>query len=95
MATVQILRNGQITLPVELRRALKLERGEFLDVRLQGKKVVLTPQTLTTEEEIRKKVSEVVEGIRNKNKNFSAKEIEKDVAKALKATRIPKSRVKC
>jgi len=90
MAIVQVLRNGQITLPIEIRRALNLKRGSFLDIKLKGKAVLLVPQTVTDEEGLKRKVSEVINRVRAKNKNIPPEEIEEDIAAAVKAVRAKK-----
>ena len=43
MSTVLISTKGQIVLPVAVRRALGLKPGMRVEVKLQGKKALLTP----------------------------------------------------
>lgn len=41
MPTTIVTRKGQITIPVEMRRALDLQEGEMVSVELQGDKLLL------------------------------------------------------
>jgi AbrB family looped-hinge helix DNA binding protein len=43
MALVRMLRGGQITLPAEARKALKLSEGDYLDLEVQGSTLLLKP----------------------------------------------------
>ena len=43
---IQILRNGQITLPRKTRDVLKIKEGDFLHHEIQDNKIILTPQKL-------------------------------------------------
>lgn len=46
MALVRMLRGGQITLPTEARKALKLSEGDYLDLEVQGSTLLLKPVTV-------------------------------------------------
>jgi AbrB family looped-hinge helix DNA binding protein len=46
MALVRMLRGGQVTLPAEARRALKLSEGDYLDLEVKGGTVTLKPVTV-------------------------------------------------
>lgn len=43
---IQILRNGQITLPRKMRDILKIKEGDFLQTAVEDNKIILTPQKL-------------------------------------------------
>jgi len=43
---VKLTRNGQITLPVQARRALHVEEGDYVEVRVSDENIVLTPKKL-------------------------------------------------
>lgn len=88
ISMVQILRNGQITLPIEIRRFLKLERGGFLNIKLKNNQVLLTPQTITDEAVVAKdRFFTTINKIREKNKDIPLEEIEKAVNEAVLAIR--------
>jgi antitoxin PrlF len=42
----KVTRNGQITLPAPARRALRVEEGDYMQVRVDADSIVLTPQKL-------------------------------------------------
>ena len=47
MATVtltKVTRNGQVTLPAPIRRALRVEEGDYVEVRVTEDSIVLTPK---------------------------------------------------
>lgn len=46
MALVRMLRGGQVTLPAEARKALKLTEGDYLDLEVAGGAVTLKPVTV-------------------------------------------------
>src|SRR5690242_17089390 len=43
MALVRVLRGGQVTLPAEARKVLKLKDGDYLDLELTERGVLLKP----------------------------------------------------
>src|SRR3954447_6026046 len=46
MALVRMIRGGQVTLPAEARRVLKLKEGDFLEAEVADGKVILKPITV-------------------------------------------------
>ena len=46
MALVRMLRGGQVTLPAEARKALKLNEGDYLDLQVTNGAVTLKPVTV-------------------------------------------------
>jgi AbrB family looped-hinge helix DNA binding protein len=46
MALVRMLRGGQVTLPAEARKALKLSEGDYLDLEVSDGTVTLKPVTV-------------------------------------------------
>ncbi len=47
MATVKISQRGQITIPSEVRRRVRLEPGDSLGLIVEGDKIILQPLTQT------------------------------------------------
>jgi antitoxin MazE len=43
MPLIQLKTKAQLTLPVKIRKKLGLDRGDYLEVHLQGEKIILTP----------------------------------------------------
>jgi AbrB family looped-hinge helix DNA binding protein len=46
MTLTKLTRNGQITLPATARRALHVEEGDYVEVRVTENSIVLTPKKL-------------------------------------------------
>lgn len=42
----KLTRHGQVTLPAAVRRALRLKEGDYVEVRISGDDIVLTPKKL-------------------------------------------------
>jgi len=42
----KVTRNGQVTLPASVRRLLQVEEGDYMEVRISGDSIVLTPKKL-------------------------------------------------
>ena len=43
---IKVTRNGQITLPSTARRRLKVEEGDYMEVRVTEDSIILTPKVL-------------------------------------------------
>jgi AbrB family looped-hinge helix DNA binding protein len=46
VALTKVTRNGQVTLPAPARRALHVEEGDYVEVRVTEDSIVLTPKKL-------------------------------------------------
>jgi AbrB family looped-hinge helix DNA binding protein len=46
MSLVKVKHKAQITLPANLRKALGIEEGDYLNIEIEHNKVTLTPQTI-------------------------------------------------
>jgi AbrB family looped-hinge helix DNA binding protein len=42
----KVTRNGQITLPAEIRRMVNIDEGDYIAVRVEGDMILLTPKRL-------------------------------------------------
>jgi antitoxin MazE len=43
---IKVTRNGQVTLPANARRRLRVEEGDYMEVRVTEDSIILTPKTL-------------------------------------------------
>ncbi len=43
---IKVTRNGQVTLPASARRQLRVEEGDYMEVRVTEDSIILTPKTL-------------------------------------------------
>lgn len=50
MALMKVTRNGQVTLPAEARRKLRLDEGDYLEAEVVGTSIVLTPKAVVDRE---------------------------------------------
>jgi AbrB family looped-hinge helix DNA binding protein len=50
MALMKLTRNGQVTLPAEARRKLRLDEGDYLEAEVVGTSIVLTPKAVVDRE---------------------------------------------
>jgi len=48
MPLVKVKDKAQITLPVKVRQVLGIEEGDYLDLQIEGNRIVLVPQVLVT-----------------------------------------------
>jgi AbrB family looped-hinge helix DNA binding protein len=46
MALIKFTRSGQVTLPAEARRRLRLEEGDYMEVYVTEDSIILTPKVL-------------------------------------------------
>lgn len=59
MPVVKILRHGQITLPMEIRKILGVAEGDLLEVSFENTKVFLRPKVLVDKEVMLSEAGEV------------------------------------
>jgi AbrB family looped-hinge helix DNA binding protein len=45
-ALTKVTRHGQVTLPATVRRSLRLNEGDYVEVRVSGDDIILTPKKL-------------------------------------------------
>ena len=60
MALVRMLRGGQVTLPAEARKALKLNTGDYLDLEVTGGVVTLKPVTVVDRAEAARQLDDIL-----------------------------------
>src|SRR4051794_36525712 len=64
MALVRMLRGGQITLPAEARKALKLSEGDYLDLEVQGSTLFLKPVTVVDQAEADRQLDAILSRVK-------------------------------
>jgi AbrB family looped-hinge helix DNA binding protein len=65
MTLVRLLRGGQVTLPAETRRALKLSEGDYLEAEVvEGKGLLLRPVSVTSREQAWQQIREAQASVR-------------------------------
>jgi AbrB family looped-hinge helix DNA binding protein len=90
MPLVKVIRNGQITLPKELRKALGIEEGDLLEVKLSESGLVIKPKVPIDRELAKDRFFQMVEEFRESVKDVDPEELDEAlkeaVAEAKKAT---------
>lgn len=89
MPLVKLKDRGQITLPVEIRRALNLESGALLEAKLEDGRVVLVPQTVVSREQAFEDIKQIALRARKRWKadGKSEDDIERLIEQAVRETR--------
>jgi AbrB family looped-hinge helix DNA binding protein len=64
MALVRMLRGGQVTLPAEARKALKLSEGDYLDLEVTDGTVTLKPVTVIDRAEADRQLGAILGRVR-------------------------------
>jgi len=57
MSLVRVKRKGQVTIPAEIREEFALAEGDYLEVRREGRKIVLQPK-IVLDRDIATKIAE-------------------------------------
>lgn len=90
---VKVVRNGQITLPKEVRRVLGIEEGDFLEVTLNSDdQIRIKPKAIVDKELAKGRFFKLVGKIRSRTKNVDAKIVEKEINEAIRETRKTKQK---
>ncbi len=93
MPLLQVRRNFQITIPAKLRKTLGIKVGDYIDAELQDEAIVLKPKEIIDrsvakrKEEAKKRFFELVDRIRERNKDVDPKEVEALINEAVTAVR--------
>ncbi len=88
---LKLIRHGQVTLPAEFREALSLQEGDYMAAELQPGQIVLKPAVVMDRAQAISKLYELMDKVQATTKNVSLKEIENDVAFAIKGVRNKKA----
>ena len=64
MALVRMLRGGQVTLPAEARKALKLSEGDYLDLEVTDGTVTLKPVTVIDRAEAGRRLDAILSRVK-------------------------------
>ncbi len=87
MPLVKVIRNGQITIPKGLRATLGIQEGDFLEIKLKGRQMVVIPKVAIDKELAREKFFRVVNEIRASVKDADPEEIAKEIDEAVQTAR--------
>jgi AbrB family looped-hinge helix DNA binding protein len=87
MPLVKVIRNGQITIPKELRAILGIREGDYLEIQLNGRNMVIKPKVTLDKDPVREKFFQAVDEIRAMAEGADPEEIEQEIAQALQAAK--------
>ena len=64
VSLIKVVRNGQITLPAEVRKTLMVKEGDYLEASLVNGKVVLTPVSVFDRDKTDQKLDEILSRVK-------------------------------
>jgi len=89
MALVRVRRLAQLTLPAEMRRALNVQEGDYLEAEIVTGGVLLKPVAVVERERAWQRIADVKSRVRDRkpNPNKSDTEVEEEIAETVKEFR--------
>jgi AbrB family looped-hinge helix DNA binding protein len=87
MPLVKVVRNGQITIPKDLRAVLGIREGDFLEIKLNGSNLLIKPKVAIDKNQARERFFQAVDEIRASVKDADPEEIEREIAEAVEAAK--------
>ena len=92
MPTVQLRQNGQLALPADFCKALRLKPGDIFNAELVDNKIILTPQipiekSETERIEAKKQFFEIVDKVRKRTEDIPLEEIQAAIDEAVAAAK--------
>ena len=85
MPFVRVKTKGQVTIPMELRRELKLEEGDVLEAQVKRGSIVLKPQAIVPRDEVEKAIAEGLDDVK-KGRVYGPYKSVSELKKALKSS---------
>lgn len=87
MPLVKVIRNGQITIPKQLRTALNIEEGDLLEVELSKGGMTIKPKTAVDRDLAKGRFFQMVEEIRESIRDADPREVDAALAEAVQAAK--------
>lgn len=87
MSLVKVVRNGQITIPKDLRAVLGIREGDFLEINLNGSNLLIKPKVTIDKSQARERFFQAVDDIRAAVKDADPEEVERELAEAVQAAK--------
>lgn len=81
MPLAKVLRNGQITLPKEIRDSLNLKAGDIVDLEVRENMLIIKPKTFLDDDKA--DLWEMIGSLHEKLKDRSKKDIKKTLEKVI------------
>ena len=87
MPLVKVVRNGQITIPKELRAILGIQEGDFLEINLKGGNMIIKPKIAVDKDPARERFFETLDEIRAEMKDADPEQITQEIEAAVAAAK--------
>lgn len=87
MPLVKVVRNGQITIPKELRAILDIQEGDFLEINLRDSDMVIKPKIAIDKDLARERFFKAVDEIREEMKDADPEQITNEIEEAVEAVK--------
>jgi len=87
MPLVKVIRNGQITLPKELRTALGIREGDLLEVKMTKSGMIIKPRAPAGKDSAGDNFFQMVDELRDAVKDVGPAELDDAIEKAVAAAR--------
>jgi len=87
MPLVKVIRNGQITIPKEIRRSMSIQDGDFLEIERLNSGLLIKPKVVVDRDEAARKFFKQVSQMRKNAKKFDSEEVEEILAEAVQVAK--------
>ncbi|HEY4115901.1 MAG TPA: AbrB/MazE/SpoVT family DNA-binding domain-containing protein [Rhizomicrobium sp.] len=87
MTLVRVRRAAQVTLPAEIRRALHVKDGDYLEAKVVKDGIVLRPVAIKNRERAWKEIEEITSRVRDRNPTGNPEADEEWIAREVKRFR--------
>ncbi len=84
---VRVQEKGQVTIPRRIRQKLNLKQGDLVIFEETEAGILIKPAAVVAEEDLRKEVTALVKGLREKFQDYSADQVDDLVEQAVRAAR--------
>ena len=88
MELVKVIRNGQITIPKEIRRAFNIKDGDFLEIEKTSSGFLLKPKAVIDKDEATQKFLRQVSEIRRNAEKFDQEEVDEILSEAVQTAKL-------
>jgi AbrB family looped-hinge helix DNA binding protein len=87
MPLVKVIRNGQITIPKELRSALSIEEGDLLEVELSNRGLYMKPKSVVDKDLAKDSFFQTMEKLRENTKGVDPEKLNAAITEAVQSAK--------
>jgi len=92
MSLVKVIRHGQVAIPANFREKLNIKEGDYLELELDGKTIILRPKVFVDREDAVKALHEMMNEVHERTKNLDHDELDKMINEAISEVRWTKTK---